>query len=273
MATVSRDGRCADEPIWARFLYVGLVAGPFLYYAGFAWQHLVPIEYADASAYLWRRPFNFYDITNRSLTQRVAFGLLGNNLRWIAFAQLALFCATAALLFRLLARPGRILHNLLLAAFVAFVFSSYTLNLLAFAVAAEPIFLCLLLLFPAVLFLGNGRFGTLAVGLTGAAFILSRNWAPHTAIVFLAVRVATARPFPGRRRMLVYLGLSALSLVAMLVTARFDTSVKINLVHNVYQRVLPRPDITAHFQDEYGMPRGPYVYRCRGQSVLAQCFA
>ncbi len=268
---MSTEGWRAGEPIWARLSYQGLIAGPYLYYLVFAWHHLVPVKYPDSITYLWQRPFNLYYLTNRALTQRVAFGLLGNDAWWIAFAQLALFCATALLLFVLLARPGRIFYNLLLAAFLTFVFSSYTFNLLAFAVAAEPAFLCLLLLFPAVLFLAKGRFATAAVGVIGAAFILSRNWAPYTALVFLAVRVATARPVPGRRRMFVYLGLAALSLVSMGVTARFDTSIKINLVHDIYRRVLPRPRVSALFQDEYGMPRGAYTLDCRGEHVLSRC--
>jgi hypothetical protein len=248
-----------------------LIAGPFLYYAWFAWRHLVPIEYPDAVTYLWRHPFNLHYLTNRSLTQRLLFSLLGNHLGLIAALHLLLYLATGGALFCLFARRGRTAFNLALATCLAFVLSSYTFNVSAVAIAAEPVFMCLLLLFPCVLFLERGRLGPIAVLISGLAFVFSRNLAPPTLLVFLLVRLVALRPAPDRRRGWVYAGLVGTALASIAVTAHTDTSLAINTVNNIYQRVLTDPVSTAHFQAKYGMPDGPFLEMCRGRNVLDRC--
>jgi hypothetical protein len=248
-----------------------LIAGPFLYYAWFAWRHLVPIEYADSVTYLWRQPFNLHYLTNRSLTQRLLFSLLANHLGLIAAMHLLQYMVTGGSLFCLFARRGRSAFNLALAACLAFVLSSYTFNVSAVAIAAEPVFLCLLLLFPCVLFLERGRFGPIAVLISGLAFLFSRNLAPPTLLVFLLVRLIAVRPAPDHRRWRVYAGLVGTALASIAVTAHFDTSLAINTVNNIYRRVLTNPVATAHFQAKYGMPDGPFLKACRGMHVLDLC--
>jgi hypothetical protein len=264
-------GRRGGGSPWAAALVAVLLVVPYLYYAWFAHAHLVPIEYADSVTYLWRRTFNVHYLTNRCLTQRVFFGLLGNDPGRIAGAQLLLFLATAVALFLLFSRRGAPILNVALGAFLAFVFSSYTFSVGAMAIAAEPVFLCLLLLFPCVLFLERGRWGWLAVLSTGVLFVFSRNVAPHTLLVLLAVRAVAVRPRPDRWRWLAYAVLTAVALGSIAVTARFDTSLRANLVSNIYHRVLPRPDVTERFHGAYGMPDGPYVEACRKMAAIHPC--
>jgi len=260
----------ARHPLWLALCLLVILA-PYLYYAWFVWRHLVPIEYADSITYLWRDAFNVHYLTNRSLTQRVLFTLLGNHPVRIMDAQLLVFPMLGVALFLLFGRPGRPLLDLVLALGIAFLLSSYTFNLSAAAIASEPLFLGLLLLFPCVLFLERGRLGLAALILTGFAFIFSRNLAPYALLVLLAVRLVGVRSWPDRRRAVVYAGLALTALASLAITVRSDTSLTVNLVNNVYQRILTDPEATARFQSRDGMPEGPYVEACRDRYVLDWC--
>ncbi|MBW2362930.1 MAG: sulfatase, partial [Deltaproteobacteria bacterium] len=264
-------GGTGADRAWVRGLCLLLIVGPYFYYAWFAWTHLNPIEFADAVTYLWPEPLNVHYWTNRSLTQRLLYSLLGNRLGAIAAAQLFLFLLTAVGLFGLLARRGKPLANLALAAALAFVFSSYAFNASAVAISAEPVFLCLLLLFPCVLFLERGRFGAHLVLAVGLAFVFSRNLAPFTLLALLAVRLLAARRGPDRVRWGVYSLLVAASLASIAVTARHDTSLSVNTVNNIYRRVLPVPELVERFHAKHGMPDGPWVEACSGKYVLDPC--
>ena len=264
-------GRTGADRAWVWGACLLLVVGPYLYYAWFAWTYLVPIEFADAVTYLWPEPLNVHYWTNRSLTQRLLYSLLGNRLDAIAAVQLFLFLLTALGLFGLLARPGRPLANLALAAALAFIFSSYAFNVLAVAISAEPVFLCLLLLFPCVLFLERGRYGAPLVLTVGLAFVFSRSLAPFALLVLLPVRLLAVRPGPDRVRWGVYAVLVAASLGSIVVTARYDTSLSVNTVNNIYRRVLPVSGLVERYRTKYGMPSGPWVEACAGRYVLDPC--
>lgn len=247
-----------------------VLVGPFAYYAWFAWTHLHPVEYPDSFAYLWRQPVNWSYLTGRSLTQRVLFSLCANDPRVISFMQLAIFCATSVLLFVLFTTEHR-LGRIAIALALAFVFSSYTLNLASVAIVTEPLFLTLLVLTPCVVFRGD-RLGSGLLLATGLSFLCSKNTAPAVLVGVLMLRVITARQAPEKGVRRVYLVLVLAALGRMAVTTAFDTSVALNVVNNMFARVFPYPDVTAHFQEAYGMPRGAYVDDCRGKVVLMPCF-
>jgi arylsulfatase A-like enzyme len=264
-------GRSGADRAWVVGACLLLIVGPYAYYAWFNWSQLVPFEVADAVTYLWRDALNSHYWTNRSLTQRVIFTLLGNHLGAIAVAQLGLFLLTALAVFALFAQRARPRLNLAIAGACCFVFSSYSFNVTAVAVGAEPIFLSLLVLFPCVLFLERGRYGAAAALMIGLAFVFSRNLAPFALMSLIAARLLTARQLPDRTRLGAYAVLVTCALASISLTARTDTSLEVNTVNNIYRRVLPVTELVDHFQAEHGMPGGAWLVACKGRYVLDPC--
>jgi hypothetical protein len=257
--------------VWWTVACVCIVLVPFLVTLHAIQTRLVPSEYGDSFAYVWRGPINLGFFTNRSLTQRVLFWLCGNHLRNIARLHLAGFAASALVLFWYLApatRPGRVLVALL----VAVVFSSYGLSMGAVAIVAEPIHMALMLTFPVLLFLGRGRASHFAMLVVGLLFLFSKNTAPFLVLCLLGGHWLLSRwglPVQAGRGRAVL----AVSAVAAIVLLRgFDTSVHTNLANNILGRVLVDEASVERLLTRDGMPPGDYVTACRGGDVLTPCF-
>jgi len=249
-----------------------LIVGPFLFYGWVAYSKLIPVEYPDAFAYLWRQPFNWSYLTGRSLTQRLLFSLVLNEPQMIVLLQLLIYLLSAVIIYLLFAQKNSILYNLLLSVAVMFLFSSYTLNVSAVIINAEPIFVALTILFPFVLFLFKGRYQIFLVLTLGILFIFSKNVAPYTTILLVIWRFITMRGRIERQTLVGYLGLVIVSLASITLTHAYDTSLQINTVNNMYRRVFPDPAITTYFQTHYGMPVGSFVTQCQGAWIGEPCF-
>lgn len=259
-------------PTWWTVACVCIVLVPFLVTLHAIQTRLHPSEYPDSFAYVWREPFNLGFLTNRSLTQRVLFWLVGNHFRNIARLQLAFFAASALALFWLLSPATRV-GRALVAVLVAVLFSSYTLSVAAVAIVAEPIHVALLLVFPVLLFLGQGRAWRRVTLGVGVLFLFSKNTAPFFVLFLLAGhgllrRWGGPRAQGGRGRAALAVGA-----VAVLVLMRgFDTSVHTNLANNILGRMLVDEAAVQRLLSRHGMPPGDYVTACRGGHVLTPCF-
>ncbi len=245
-----------------------LLVLPFLYY----WREtldLMPYNMADSYAYLWRRSFNWHFFTGRCLTQRTVFHYLcESNLRTIVAVQLAAFAGSAVLIYALLRRHVGLMVRLGLAAAIAFIFTSYTLNIHSIVVSSEPLFIAIALVFPLVVFLWPHDTRHWAVLAFGILFIFSKNVAPFMAmgIVILAV-VSDAihrRHFPTIRMLIVYAVLGVFAIISMVITQKWDRAVDLNTLNNICQRVLTDEETTAYFIEHYGMPEGAYIQQVRG---------
>lgn len=259
-------------PLWWTVACLCVVLVPFALTLHAIQTQLRPSEYDDSFAYVWRGPFNAGFLTNRSLTQRVLFWLCGNHLRNIARLQLAGLAGCALTLFWLLAPPtraGRALVALALALF----FSSYGLSVGSVTITAEPLHLALLLVLPALLFLGRGRAGSWATLGVGLLFAFSKNTAPFLLLLLLLLRALLSAW--GRLRVPSWhvhavLAVAALSAVGFI--RAFDTSIHTNLANNVLGRMLTDPATVQRLLTRDGLPPGDYVTACAGGHVLTPCF-
>ncbi len=258
-------------PVWWTVACVCIVLVPFFVTLHAIQTRLVPSEYDDSFAYVWRGPFNLGFLTNRSLTQRVLFWLCGNHLRNIARLHLVGFAASALVLFWHLAPATRV-GRLLVALLVAAVFSSYGLSMGAVAIVAEPIHIALMLTFPVLLFLGRSRASHVAMLVVGLLFLFSKNTAPFLVLCLLGGHWLLSRwglpAQAGKARAVL-----AMTAVAAIVLLRgFDTSVHTNLANNILGRVLVDEAAVQRLLTRDGMPPGDYVTACRGGHVLTPCF-
>ena len=248
------------------FLLVILI--PFVHYLSVLTLKLVPYNSADSYAWLWRRTFNVHFFAGRCLTQRIVFFLCGGNLRVISVVQLLIFAATAVLTYSLL-RRGSLLFRILLASFVTFFFSSYTLNVAAITISSEPMFTAAMIAFPLVLFLWPDRFWGTAVFCVGVSFIFSKNIAPFLVLALLVLYLVLMRRPAVWKRVTVCACLSLVTVASIVVTNLFDASLEMNVVNSICRRVLVDPDATRSFQETYGMPEGDYVEQLAGKECNA----
>lgn len=247
-----------------------LVIAPFFYYASVV-SMLTPDNWADSYAYLWRRTLNWYFLTGRCLTQRAVYSLAcGSNLRVISMVQVLAYGAAALALYAGLRRMGGPMRRLAVAAFLLFLFSSYTLNVSAVAIASEPLFLALAVSFPAVLFFWRRRWWAAASLAVGIPFVFSKNVSPFLAVGLVILHLLMERIVVRRRgrrgAWAVYTVLAALSVGAVVASQRYDESLDMNTFNNLCQRILTSPDTTKLFHDKYGLPEGAYAAQLRGRN-------
>ncbi|MFP4379766.1 MAG: hypothetical protein ACLFUS_04605 [Candidatus Sumerlaeia bacterium] len=244
-----------------------LVFLPFVFYLYVQTTWLMPYNAADSYAYLWRRPFNWHFFTGRCLTQRLLYLTVMSNVRYIAVLQLGIFALTACTVYTLVRRFGGIFFRLAFALFLAFFFSSYTLNMISITAAAEPVFFAMSLLFPAVLFLWPRKTWFGATLIVGIFFILSKNVCPYVTVGLVGLHaVLGGRPYAWRRWLL-YVVLIIFSIAAAKVTQRFDGSVDLNMFNNMCQRVLPYPEEVDWFVEHYDMPHGDFLKQISGENT------
>jgi hypothetical protein len=249
-----------------------LIAAPFVVYGAFIGRVLHPVEYPDAFAYLWRQPFNVHYLWGRSLTQRAIFTLAANNPAIIVAVQLACYLGSALLVYLCLCKEGAPVRNLVVGVLIALAYSSYTLNVSAVAVNAEPILISLVICVPCLIALYWGRYRRALLLSLGTAFILAKNVAPYAYLVLIVTWLVTMVKGAERVAVLPHTALIVLALIRIVTTNRYDTSLHVNALNNVYARVFPDTQITAHFHREYGMPVGPFVQHCRGKQAGVPCF-
>jgi hypothetical protein len=249
-----------------------LIAVPFVAYGAFIGRVLHPLEYPDSFAYLWRQAFNVHYLWGRSLTQRAVFSLAANAPAIIVAIQLLFYLGSALLLYLCLCKERAPVRNALIGALIALVYSSYTLNLSAVVVNAEPILISLVICVPCLVALYWGPHRRALLVALGAAFILAKNAAPHVYLILLLTWLVTMIKGTEKVAVLPHTLLIVLSMARMLTTNLYDTSIHVNVLNNVYKRVLPDAEITAHFEDRYGMPVGPFVEQCQGERAGIPCF-
>ena len=126
-----------------------IVATPFVYsFFQFRYRGLECIPNCDSFSYLWSGPLSVYFVTGRSLLQRMVFYLLANNIFHIHIVQHLLFAATAFLWLWAL-KPASKLQYLTVSLLIAWVAGSVYLSHQSLFIAAEPIYLAFLFIFPA----------------------------------------------------------------------------------------------------------------------------
>jgi hypothetical protein len=252
---------------WYAFADLAVVASPFFFYWFFSRAMLHPVAYPDSFAYLWDGPVALPYLTGRSLTTRLIYSACGLDQSRIAAVQLAITGASALGIQALLRQPRQLRRNLVVAAVLSLLFSSYTFSLTNVMMTAEPIFLSLLLLFPCTLFLARGPHAWWIVLGVGLAFVLSKNVAPYAVATMLVLRLLTLRSRIETRVAVVWASLALTALASVLITSRYDTSIHVNTFHNVTRRVLDTPGRPALFSERYGMPLSPAVRAFEGKSA------
>jgi hypothetical protein len=249
-----------------------LIVAPFAAYGAFIARALHPLEYPDSFAYLWRQAFNVHYLWGRSLTQRVIFSLAANNPAIVVAVQLGGYLGSSLLVYLCLCKEDAPAWNALVAALLALVYSSYTLNVSAVVVNAEPIFISLVIGIPCLVALYWGPHRRALLLALGASFILAKNAAPYGHLTFLLTWLVTMIKGTERVAVLPHTILIVLALARIATTNLYDTSIHVNVLNNVYKRVFPDAEITAHFRDQYGMPVGPFVEQCQGARAGIPCF-
>jgi hypothetical protein len=274
LAESSRRGAKRELGSWVELLIVSV---PFAWALFWIVFRLRPVHMHDSFAYLWNAPVSAAFFTGRALSVRVVYSLCANHPQTIVVVQLAIACAVAVCIQLLVRSRAQTRANLLTAATLALAATSFNYSLICLALGSDPLFLCLLTLFPFVLVLGRGRARPLLVLAAGIALIFSHNTAPAivlTALVAYAAlrgrRVSMESASSATRAELVALPLlGAVAIAASVITQSRDTSVEINAANNVFARVLPDERLAAHFHERHGMPRGDYLEQLRGRNVLA----
>jgi len=250
-----------------------LITAPFVAYGVFIARVLHPVEYPDSFAYLWRQAFDVHYLWGRSLTQRVLFTLATNNPAIIVAVQLLCYLGSALLVYLCLCKEGAPARNALVGVLIALIYSSYTLNLSAVVVNAEPILVSLVIAVPCLVALYWGPHRRALLLVLGAAFILAKNAAPYTFLLLILTWLVTMIKGTEKVAVLPHTLLIVLALARIVTTNVYDTSIHVNVLGNLYTRVFPDAEITAHFHDTYGMPVGPFVEQCQGKPVVIPCFS
>lgn len=267
-------------PIWKfaflksiyRCIPLLLIILPFFYYLWFMLNHLIVVEYPDAFAYLWRRSINFYFFTGRSLTQRIIFSLLRDDIKLIPFAQLAFYLLTAITLYFLVTYKKSFIFKLLCSAFISYVFSSYTLNITSVIINSEPIFICLLIIYPCWLFLYKSQGRYISILILSILFICSKNIAPYYSIfITLMWFLTTAKQNLNKKNVIFFGFIIFIAVCRIQITNHYDSSIHVNLLNNIFNRVFTSEEKSAYFHAHYGMPAGDIVKTCQGSWVMEQC--
>ena len=248
-----------------------VLTAPFLFYGWFIHRNLIPVEYPDSYAYLWRQPFNFYFLTGRSLTQRILFSLCFTRSDIIPYVQLLFYFSAALIMYKFLSHSRSLLSQFFISIIVALIFSSYTLNLSSLVIGPEPIFISMLITFPLVLFSPHDKYSNIAVTATGVFFIFSKNVAPYACISLLFFRMVTSKNYEIKRTLISTTLLLLISTVSILVTMKYDTSIHINVVNIIYREVFPYPEKVSYFNKKYEMPVGSLVEQCKGKWIGEPC--
>jgi len=252
---------------FARVAALAILLLPFAYYAFVLATRLVPSHYPDTFAYIWRGKLNWHFLSGRSLTQRLLFSLSNRSNPGIGAIQLVFLLGTELGLYGLL-RSRRALPDLLLAGAIAFVFSSYSLNVCAAEICAEVVFVALMLLFPVVLMRSRRPLAVVGVG---ALYVFSKNSAPYCAMLLVACAAALRHPRPVRIGR-AWIAVCVLAVASIAIMRSFDTSVQLNVVDNACTRIFSRPEVARLFHERYGMPVGPFVTACAAGNVTTPCF-
>jgi hypothetical protein len=129
----------------------------------------------------------------------------------------------------------------------------------------------LLLIFACVLSSRRLNRYAVLVGAVGVLLIFSKNPAPFACLAMLGIALPLQFKSISGKHIAVYLSLGLLSIISIVVTAKYDTSVHVNTVNNIFVRVLPDDDKVSLFHERYGMPVSEDLRSCSGKNVLA-CF-
>ncbi|GMR06665.1 MAG: hypothetical protein BMS9Abin25_1282 [Gammaproteobacteria bacterium] len=228
---------------------------------------------SDSFRYIWEIEFSRYFFSASSVFVRALNYLLGNNLFYIAIAQLAIGFLAPLFIYLALKRDNYV-YNLFLGLLLAILYISAGPLRFHDVVSSESIFTSLFITFTAILFSYYGKRRNLLLLLTGIPFIFSRNPAPYIILVQLILFSFFAFPRTFRRTSLASLViLSALSLFALWQIQYYDTTKEINVADNLFSRIFPYPEKVEFFKLNYGMPDGPFIELCQksGSNVNDPC--
>jgi hypothetical protein len=264
---------CINKKHHHEALLIVLQLVPYVAYLYLLESTFNKIPVADSFRYLWHEGSLVAFITNSSLSVRLIYWLLGNNIELICSAQLLVVAISQIAIYRCI-RNGILSRDITLAALLTLLFSSYHSRWLFNFVMSDSLSASLYLLFIVVICLGDDK-NTIKEKVFAISiiflFIFSRNTAPYIALV-AAIGVFLLKMIFKKKSYVVTAFAISLSFMAITTTNIFDTSTQLNAAQNIIIKIFPDDEKTALFHAKYGMPIGPFIKSCRGGAVNSLCF-
>lgn len=260
-----------NEYFCAFFLFIQLV--PYIGYLYFLENFLPKNIWPDSFRYVWEAGSQFAFITNSSLTVRLLYSFLDNNIGLICCVQLALIATCQIAIYRVMCN-GTLHRDLPLALVLIIIFASHNSKWMYNIAMSDSIFTSLFLIFITICCIYDDQDKSskkILSFLLVALFIFSRNPAPYITI-FTSIWILIVRLFFKQKTTLLAVSAIILSLIAILSTKAFDTTVELNVTQNILKKVFPDKEKTDFFHEVYGMPVGPFVDTCKGGTVNSLCF-
>ena len=246
---------------------------PYLFYIYLIEIKLDKSVAADSFRYLWENGSTFAYFTNSSLTIRLIYTFAENNLNLICQIQLALVAIAQLSIYRYLKNDKPFNNIAISAILIIFSLSHHSRWLVDYAMS-DSLFISLFFIFLSTYFCSSKndssirKFTTILIT---TIFIFSRNLGPY--IVLLTIPLITILNFRYQKYSpLVIVASILISISAISITNKFDTSTELNAANNITIRILPDENKTKLFHELYGMPIGPFVKTCAGGSINSMCF-
>ena len=221
---------------------------------------------SDSFRYMWEGPVSLEFFSGSSITVKLIYRLVGNNLGAIAYTQLLLvLMAGWAVLFAL--REEALPIRLGVALFLAVLSTSDQTRKYFDVAVSESIYTSLMLGFTALLFASRHRILIIVVGIL---FVFSRNAAPYIVLGQLVVfSILRIKSIHCRDVWQILVVLATVAIASIVWIQRHDTTSEINVADNIYTHILGNPERVMLFHERYGMPLGPFASICnRGSSSV-----
>jgi|GEM_PF-3431045 len=261
------------------FYYLFFVA--IFFYTTIVSYEIIPVASPDSYAYLWLKKaffktelpgisFNYFFFMGRSLTQRSVFHLLGNNFSLIFLFQSFLNLVVIIVFFKIF-KSKIFLRNILLLIFLSLLQFSSFFRLSPSLIGPEPLYFSLFVFFILTIFYFRGSRRNLWLFIVGIFFIFSKQVSPFIVIVSILLYLLINYRRVRIKEKVISSILCIISICSIFFTQRYDSSVKVNAINNIFSRVLISKERINYFINNYSLPKGQYLELCNGGEVNSLC--
>lgn len=234
---------------------------------------LQPLVPPDAYSYLWLRNdfpniilpdvnINIFFFIGRSLTQRFIFYLLNNDFTLIFLFQSFLNFVIICFLFYVF-KEKLFIKKIFLFIFLSLISFSAFFRFSPILIGPEPLYFSMFTLFLLTIFYYKGSNRNAWFYIIGLFFLFSKQTAPYIIIISIMIYFVIT---PIRK---IYIEEKKASLIliivaicSILITQKYDSSVKINAINNIFSRISFSEERTNFFITNYQLPSGQYLKVC-----------